>query len=73
MVVRCIVACYGYDGPDLYFCKVECTEGEFNNGLHYRKAEEKAEADGYDGPMVTMDENDPGGRNILDKFVWESV
>jgi hypothetical protein len=73
MIVRCIVACHGFDGPDLFFCKVECTKEDYNNGDHYIVARDKAEEEGCDGPFVVMDENDPGGRNILDKFVWESV
>jgi hypothetical protein len=73
MFIKMIVAAQGYDGPDLFFCKVNCSKEDYENGLHYEEAEKAAAKAGYEKPMVAMDENDPAGQAILDKFVWDSA
>lgn len=73
MEVKCVVACYNASGePDLFFCKVRCTEEEYSYGDHYEKAEDYAVEQGYSGGMVVFDEND-GPKALFDLFVWESA
>lgn len=73
MEVKCVVACHNMSGePDLFFCKVDCIGQDYGNGVHYEKAEEYAQEQGYSGPMVVFDEND-GPNALFDLFVWESA
>ncbi|NDD54932.1 hypothetical protein EBZ39_13890 [bacterium] len=73
MTVRCVVACRNAEGtPDFYFCRVECTEKQYDVGMHYDVAEEQARDEGYEGPMVVYDEND-GPEFLFEHFTWESA
>ena len=73
MIVKCVVACHNASGePDLYFCKVNCSEADYEVGEHYEIAEGEATEQGYSGPMVVFDEND-GPKALFDLFVWESA
>jgi hypothetical protein len=73
MVVKCVVACRNAEGAsDFYFCKVECSQDQYDNGEHYEIAEYQARSEGYEGPMVAFDEND-GPNFLFEHFVWESA
>lgn len=74
MIIRMMVAATNANGePDIYFCKVTCTEDELDSGDHYDMAKRHAEDEGYDRPMVAFDEFDPAGKAMLNNFVWESA
>ena len=73
MIIKMIVAAQGYDGPDFFFCKVHCSKEDYENGIHYDIAKAEAAKAGYEKPMIAIDENDPAGKAISDKFVWESA
>ncbi len=71
MAVRVVVAAedaYG-NGPDLYFCKVQCRWKEYWNGDHYEAAKEQARKDNHEGMMVAIDEFDPP-RPVFKLFEW---
>jgi hypothetical protein len=73
MEIKCVVACRNASGEsDFYFCKVECSEEQYDVGDHYELAEDSAREEGYEGPMVVFDEND-GPDFLFDHFVWESA
>jgi len=73
MEIKCVVACRNAEGAsDFYFCKVECSEEQYDVGDHYELAEDWAREEGYEGPMVVFDEND-GPDFLFDHFVWESA
>ena len=73
MEFKCVVACHNASGePDLYFVRVSCSEGEYDNGEHYERAEDAAYEKGYSAPMVVFDENDGPGF-LFERFVWESA
>lgn len=72
MIVNCVVACMTTEGADFYFCRVNCSQDEYDRGIHYDMAEMAADEDGYDSPMVTFDEND-GPDWLFEHFVWESA
>lgn len=73
MEIKCVVACRNASGEsDFYFCKVECSEEQYDVGDHYELAEDSAREEGYEGPMVAFDEND-GPDFLFDHFVWESA
>ena len=73
MTIKCVVACRNAEGvSDFYFCKVDCTQEEYDNGSHYELAENSAISEGYEGPYVAFDEND-GPDWLFDHFVWESA
>lgn len=40
--IKMIVAAQGQEGPDLYFCKVECSYAQYDNGDYYDRAKEIA-------------------------------
>lgn len=72
-IVRCAVACINSNGePDLFFCKVICSQEEIENGVHYTKAKQKAEEDGYES-YLAYDEFDVAGQNIMKLFLWGSI
>lgn len=72
MIVRMVVAAHGFDGPDLYFCKVECSQEQYDDGEHYDIAKSAAKENGYDEPMVAFDENDPP-KAMFDLFEWDTA
>ncbi|NDC55274.1 MAG: hypothetical protein EBZ69_00305 [Alphaproteobacteria bacterium] len=73
MNIKCVVACFNASGePDFYFCKVDATEQNYNDGEHYEMAEEAAKRAGYEGPYVAFDEND-GPAWLFERFVWKSA
>ncbi len=59
MQVKTIVGGWSSEGPDLYFCIVDCTTNQYGNGQHYITAQEAAKEYGFDEPMVAFDEHDP--------------
>lgn len=72
MIVRVVVAGNSYNGPDLYFCKIQCTEDEYNEGKHYDAAILAAMENGYEGPMVAIDEfDDP--KPLFTLFEWDTA
>lgn len=72
MIVKMVVAAQGNDGPDLYFCKVACSEEQYNEGEHYRRAEKAANDYGYEGSMVAFDEKDPP-KPLFGLFDWDTA
>jgi hypothetical protein len=72
--LRMIVAGYNANGEaDLFFCKVRCTRREYNDGEHYARAGNAAVQEGYGGHLVTFDEHDTAGRNMLTLFAWDTA
>ena len=72
--IRMIIAAVNADGePDLTFCIVVTRQCDWDAGFHYEEAARWAREQGYEEPMVVFDERDPGGKALLDKFVWESA
>jgi hypothetical protein len=73
METKVVVASFNASGePDFYFCKIECTEQQYNNGEHYERAEKAASENGYEGPMVAFDQKDPP-KPLFDLFKWDSA
>lgn len=73
MIAACIVSCLNSNGePDFFFVKVQCTQEQYDNGYHYEAAKDFAEDEGYEAYLV-YDQNDPGGKAIMDKFNWQSA
>ena len=70
---KLIVAALNANGePDFFYCKVSCTDEQYDNGDHYVLAESLAVKEGYE-PRLSFDENDSAGKAILEHFVWESA
>jgi len=73
MVVKVVVAATNANGePDFYWCKVDCSDQEYNEGWHYAMARDAAEENGYEGEMVVFDEHDPP-KPLFNMFNWESA
>ena len=74
-IYRCVVACNGCNGPDLYFVKVRATQSQYDQGYHYEGAKTAAYNEGYDvfDRTVVFDEYDTAGKALLDLFVWDSA
>ncbi len=72
IVIKCVVACQGMDGPDLVPMKVEVPHCEYDHGKHYEVAEDEAEDLGYSKPMVVFDEND-GPAGLFKLWHWDTV
>lgn len=52
----CVICRNSNGEPDAVMFTVSCTEGEYDLGTHYDKAEERAEDQGYEGPYICFDE-----------------
>lgn len=73
VVSKVVVASTNANGePDFYFCKVSCSIEDKNEGKHYEIAKNAAVKNGYEGPMVAYDENDPP-KSIFELFRWETA
>lgn len=73
MIIKCVIACHNANGePDFYFCKVECSQSDYELGIHYDMAIEEAVDNGYELPFVAFDENEKPNW-LFDHFVWESA
>lgn len=74
MIIKCVVGCLNInDGdPDFFFCKVKCTEAEFEVGLHRQIAEEAARKQGHEGPFLVYLEGNSCDW-LFERFVWESA
>ncbi len=71
--LKMIVAAVNAAGePDFFFCKVNCSESEIDDGEHYEAARTLADEEGFETRLV-FDERDSGGRAILDVFEWASA
>jgi hypothetical protein len=71
--INCIVLAITPDGErDLMGVRVRCSEGSYDNGNHYYEAELYFERQGY-CVLGVFDDTDIGGRNIADKFDWDSM
>lgn len=71
-IIKCAVFGLNADGePDIYYCKIKCTEDQYNCGDHYDAAKDAAEDAGYDA-LLAADENDPAGA-VMQLFVWDSI
>ena len=71
---RVVVACTNSNGePDFYFCKVNCTDQQYENGEHYEVAKRAALDNDYDGQMVAYDDACYAGKNLMKMFHWSSA
>jgi hypothetical protein len=59
--------------PDFYFCKVDCTKKQFDEGDHYETIKEQAEEEGYGDCGLAYDENDPPGEALMGLFDWDTA
>lgn len=72
--VRCIYVGTNASGePDFDACIVEMTEEEIHAGFHYEVVGEYARRQAFEEPLVVMDENDAGGKRLLEFFHWASA
>ena len=72
MIIKMVVAGQGYDGPDLYFCKLDVPEDAFDEGHHYDLAIAHAKDYGFEGQMIAFDEYD-NPRRMFDLFNWDKA
>lgn len=56
--------------PDLYLTFVEATDLQYNEGLHYDAAIDRAEDEGYRAPMIAFDQNDAASRTLRDAVAF---
>lgn len=69
--VRCAVSCVNSNGEvDFYFCKVVCTQDEYDNGAHYYYAKEAAENEGYETHLAYDEVECPA---LMSLFAWVSA
>ena len=63
MLIKCVVGCLNINNgkPDFFFCKVKCTEAEFEVGLQRQIAEEAARKQGH------------GCDWLFERFSWVGV
>lgn len=54
---------------EFHSCSVSVTEAQYENGDHYRLAEENAEYNGYT-PVLSFDPNDRAARQLRDLDDW---
>jgi hypothetical protein len=62
---RCAIVCHNANGqPDLVRCRVRATREQYQDGQHYEAAKNWAKENGYEGPFIVFDENDPWGDDL---------
>lgn len=62
---KVVVLCSNSEGaPEFYTCTPKVTQEEVMNGEHYDRAKEEAEDNGYEGPMIAFDANDPAANQL---------
>lgn len=62
------------NGPDFYFCKIECTQEEYDNGEHYELAAEAAlVSEAYDPDNVVVFDEHDGPAWLFEHFVWSTA
>ena len=72
-LIKVCVGCESTNGPDLFFVKVECTDEQYENGVHYMIALDWVrENHEVDGPYWVCDENDPA-KAVMDLFNWDTA
>lgn len=71
MEIKVVVVAEGLDGADMTFCKVLCTQSQYESNEHYDAAKEWAETMGCSHPMIAIDENDKLG-HLLKYFEWST-
>ena len=68
--MKMIVAGHNASGePDLFFCKILCTEEQVADGEHYDMATRLAASEGYE-PKIAFDTIDPAGKELA-KLYWK--
>jgi hypothetical protein len=74
MIVKCVVAGYTLDGrPDFYFCNVECTKEEYEEGEHYETAKAEAEANSFDRDNTVVFDEFDGPDWLFKYFAWHTA
>ena len=70
-----IVALLNADGEgDFWFCRLECTEDDIENGDHFTAASHFAEREGYDAtPSIVFDRFSPAFSMLHPHFTWETA
>ena len=68
----CVAANANASGePDLFFCTVECTQVQHDEGDTYEMAKDIARDNDYEGPFVAFSEDDAAGKRLVENFKWE--
>jgi len=71
LYVKCAVSCVNSNGEaDFYFCKVVCTEEQYDLGEHYNFTKEAAENEGYE-PHLAYDEVECPA--VMSLFTWSTA
>lgn len=73
MIVKCVVAGNNFEGPNFYFCNIECTQEEYDNDDHYDTAITAAEAEGYDSDSIVVFDEFDGPAWLFEHFVWSTA
>ena len=74
MLIKCAISCRnGMGEPDFYFCKVDCTQKQYDEGDHYETIREQAEEEGYGDCGLAYDENDAPGMALMSLFDWKTA
>ena len=73
-VVKVVVTGVGYDGPDLYFVKVVCSQEKYDNGDHYEAAKNWVGENflNVDNISWACDDKDPA-KAVLTLFNWDKA
>jgi hypothetical protein len=71
-IIRCAVFSNNSNGePDIFFCKINCSQEQYNKVEHYKSAMQLAQENGYEA-FLACDQNDPAGA-CLKLFNWKSI
>ena len=80
MVIKTLV--FGLDAngdSDVFFCKIECDQSQFDEGIHIEAVEKIADENGYEPQsgdhFFVIDETDRLFKNLNcdEKFAWETA
>jgi hypothetical protein len=69
--VKVVVLATNSEGsPEFCTCTVNVTSAQYDEGEHYDLAKEKAEAEGYEAPMIAFDARDQAARQLGEVLAW---
>lgn len=68
---KVVVLCANASGePEFHTCSPEVSKAAYDEGAHYALAKENAEDNGYEGLMLSFDQNDPAAKQLAAILSW---
>ena len=71
MEIKVVIVAETTDGPDMFFCRILCTQSQYESEEHYDAAKEWVKLMTDCDSMIAIDENDKLG-HLFHLLVWST-